>query len=403
MAQFVALAEGMGFEVSAVSELEWGTLGRNDILFVVYPQHRVDPKRLSDFIAAGGNAVIADDFGEAAEAMTQLGVLRAGTTAPRATRYYEGRLWAPIATAQGNHDIARDVGDVVTNHPGALERVADATTVVGFVNSALVVAGERGTGRFVAIADPSIFINRMQQEPFHGNVQLTANVLRWLSRAGSAHRVVLVHGDAAMFGEPKPFIDDPSGGALGHAIAELNAWTYNRREWLLTATAMKALAVGLALILLLLIVTALPIRPGRAFHGLWLRFSRPPRRDDPHALLRNADDPGAAASSLLVVACILRDRIQAVLVEIIADSPVDQPEPLYTVPEAELVARVSASKGAAAGAALANVYRRLRALPSRAQAAAPWSAGALRPRDFERLYADVRELCRTLGHELVAA
>src|SRR6185312_9850305 len=35
MAQFVALAEGMGFEVTPVSELEWSDLTSKDILFLV--------------------------------------------------------------------------------------------------------------------------------------------------------------------------------------------------------------------------------------------------------------------------------------------------------------------------------------------------------------------------------
>src|SRR5258707_15125646 len=107
--------------------------------------------------------------------MTQRALRRREARLPRASRYYEGRLWAPIATAQGDHPLARDVGEVVTNHPAALDRVEGATTVIGFDEGALVVAGERGTGKFVAVADPSIFLNRMQQEPFHGNLQLTAN------------------------------------------------------------------------------------------------------------------------------------------------------------------------------------------------------------------------------------
>ena len=37
------------------------------------------------------------------------------------------------------------------------------------------------------------------------------------------------------------------------------------------------------------------------------------------------------------------------------------------------------------------------------QAAAPWSSGSLTRRDFESLYEDVAELCRTLGHPLTEA
>jgi hypothetical protein len=75
-------------------------------------------------------------------------------------------------------------------------------------------------------------------------------------------------------------------------------------------------------------------------------------------------------------------------------------EPLYTLPEAELVAQLSNARGTAAGVALARMYKRLRALPSRSQAAAPWSAGHLARRDFDALYRDAAELCRTLGQPL---
>ncbi len=412
MAQFVGLAEGMGFEVSPVTSLEWSELTADDILFLIYPLQRVDPGRLGNFVQAGGNVVIADDFGDGKDAMTGLGILRSDGN-PRASRYYDGRLWAPIATARSNHPVAQDVGEVVTNHPAALANVEGATTVVGFDEGAVVVAGERGTGRFVAVSDPSIFINRMQQEPFHGNVQLAANILRWLDRhegGKPARHIVLLRGDVPMYGDPRPFIDDPHGGKLGRSIAELNGWLWDRHEWLLTATAMKVVAGALALVLLALTFFALPIRRGPRIDGAWLRFSRPARRDEPHGLVAIAERGRVGSTrigmlarpagygSLLVLAAILRDQVQIQLAGVTG-----KPEPLYTVPEAELVALVSASKGTQAGVALARVYRRLRALPSRGQAAAPWSAGSLTRRDFEALYTDVAELCRTLGYELTEA
>ena len=74
MASFVGLAEGMGFEVTAVGSLEWSELSAEDILFLIYPLQRVDPGRLGAFVQAGGNVVIADDFGEGKDAMQGLGL-----------------------------------------------------------------------------------------------------------------------------------------------------------------------------------------------------------------------------------------------------------------------------------------------------------------------------------------
>src|SRR5690606_28722133 len=129
--------------------------------------------KLSTFIQAGGHAVIADDFGESRDALAALGLLRAEVVTPRATRYQDGRAWAPIALPKGSHPVARDIDEVVTNHPAALKQLEGATNVIGFEDAAVVVAGERGTGRYVALSDPSIFINRMLQFP--GNVQLATN------------------------------------------------------------------------------------------------------------------------------------------------------------------------------------------------------------------------------------
>jgi hypothetical protein len=391
MASFVGLAEGMGFEVTSVTSLEWSELSAGDILVLVFPLQRVDPQRLGAFVQAGGNVIVADDFGEGKDAMTALGLLRAEVGSFRATRYQNDQLWAPIANARGDHPIANEVGDVVTNHPAAFTHVEGATSVVAFEEGAVVVAGERGSGRFIAVSDPSILINRMLQG-FPGNVQLAANMLRWLDRGGRARHVVLLRGDVPMYGDPRPFVDDAKAGELGRSIADLNFWFSERRAWLLTPTAMKVLAASLAVILLLLAMFALPVRRGPKIDGAWLRFGRPGRRDEPHGLIQAAD---RNAGSNLVIACILRDHAQILLAGV-----TNKLEPLYTVPETQLVAEVSKARGPVAGVALTRVYRRLRALPSRGQAAAPWSAGHLPRRDFDVLYRDVAELCRTLGFEL---
>ncbi|HEY4243635.1 MAG TPA: DUF4350 domain-containing protein [Kofleriaceae bacterium] len=392
MSSFVGLAEGMGFEVTPVSSLEWSDLSADDVLFLIYPLQRVDPARLGAFVQAGGNVVIADDFGEGKEAMAGLGLLRAETQTPHASRYQNNLTWAPIATARGDHPLAEDVGDVVTNHPAALAHVEGATTIVAFDEGALVVAGERGNGKFVAISDPSIFINRMQQ--FRGDVQLAANLLRWLDRGGRSRHVILLRGDVPMYGEPRPFIDDAKAGPVGRDVANLNFWLYERRSWLLTTLAMKLLATALAIALLVLALIALPVRRGPLIDGAWLRFGRPARRDDANHVIAAADATAGAGSNL-VLACILRDQVQALI-----SAAVGKPEPLYTMSEPQLVADIATAAGTDASIALSRCYKRLRALPSRGQAAAPWSGAQLSRRDFDNLYKDAAALCRTLGTDL---
>ena len=391
MASFVGLAEGMGFSVDIRESLEWDTLEAKDILFLVFPLQRVDPAKLAAFVQAGGNVVIADDFGDGKEAMQALGLLRIEVDQARSSRFYEGRMYAPIANARGDHPLAREVGDVVTNHPAVMTRIEGATTIVALDDGAVAVAGERGFGKYVAVSDPSIFINRMLQFP--GNVQLTSNIFNWLDRGNRrARNIVLLRGEREMFGEPPPYIDDAKADELGRSISAFNDWLYKAREWLLTPAAMKTLAALLAATLFLLALIALPVRRGPRIDGAWLRFNRPARRDEPHALVANAE---AGSGSNLVLACILRDHVQRLLADLTHKS-----EPLYTVPESQLVAELSKAKGTTAAVGLTRVYRRLRALPSRGQAAAPWSAGHLARREFDTLYRDVAELCRTLGSDL---
>ncbi len=390
MSSFVGLAEGMGFEVTAVSQLDWDELTANDILVLVYPLQRVDPGDLGSFINAGGHAIIADDFGEGKDAMAALGLLRAESIPAQTTNHWKGHLFAPIATAEAGHPLANDVGEVVTNHPSLLTQTAGVTTIAGFSNGAVIVAGERGSGRFVAVSDPSIFINKMLL--FRGNVQVATNMLRWLDRNRRARHIVLLRGDTPMYGDPRPFIDDAHATDFGRSIADLNLWLDKRREWLLTPAAMKVLAGSLAVALLLLALFALPVRRGPKIDGAWLKFGRPGRRDEPHALVAAADTGGG---SNLVLGCILRDHVQVLLAGVTGRT-----EPLYTLSEGQLVAEIARHRGTTAGVALSRVYRRLRALPSRGQASAPWSSGHLARRDFDVLYRDVAELCRTLGSDL---
>jgi hypothetical protein len=389
---FVGLAEGMGFEVETVAALEWNTLSDKDILVLLYPLRRVDPNRLDAFIQAGGHAMIADDFGAARDAVTRLQMIRAEVGAPDAATFHGGRAYAPIARPLVDHPIAAQVTEVVTNHPTILTRVEGATSVIGFsATQSIVVAGQRGTGRFVVVSDPSVFINLMQE--FGGNAQLSANILRWLDRRGRARRVVILRGDVPMYGDPRPFIDDAGAGKVGRAVADLNDWLGASSLWLLTPNAMRVVAAVLALALVALVLFAMPFRRKSTVDGSWLRFVRPGRRDAPDKLIVNAD---RGDDNFLTAACVLRDLAQSALARTL-----DKADPIYTMTEAELVDDVRRVRGLDAGDAAARVYRRLRALPSRGQAAAPWGGGQLVRREFDRLHSDVADLCRTLGEEIV--
>lgn len=368
---YARTAAGLGFEVLPVSSLEWGDLDERDILILIYPLQRVDPSRLSAFVQAGGHVVIADDFGQAGDALARMGLLRADVGTPQVSSYYRSRLYAPVAgPLDATHPIVRGVTEVVTNHPAVLSEVKGATPLIGFGGGqgAVVVAGEHGTGRFVVVSDPSIFINRMLQFP--GNLTLAVNILRWLDRDGRVRRVVLLRGDVPMFGDPRPFIDDAGMGPFGRSVAGVNRWLEQRNDWLLTPVAMRVIGGLLAVALALLAVAAMPPWRRLPLDGRWLRLIRPERP---------ADLPQIVAAALARVTTTH--------------------DPLYQLPERELIQRITEARGRDAGAAVAGLYRRLRALPSRSQAAAPWSRGKVSKRELTELHADVTDLYRRLGED----
>lgn len=389
LAGFVGMASGAGYEVAPVATLEWGDLDRDDILVLMYPLERVDPSRLSAFLEAGGAAMIADDFGQARDAIARLGFIRAEVGTPQASAYWRDRSYAPIATNLAPHPITLGVDRVVTNHPAVLTHVEGATAVVSFGGGeALIVAGERGFGRFALVADPSIFINRMLQFP--GNFAVSSNLLRWLGR-GHARRVVLVRGDVPMYGEPRPFIDDAGAGSLGRAMGDINRWLEGGNEWLLTPNAMKAIAGALAFLLIGAALLAMPAWRRGAVSGEWLRFARPAAGDDiAHAVAR-AD---RGDSNYRIAAAVLRDAVAAAI-----GAAIDVRDPLYALDRPALIERVTAARGADAGRALTLLYTRLRELPTRGQATAAYGGLHVSRHEFDRLYDDAATLYRTLGQE----
>lgn len=389
LSTFTGLARGLGLEVSTVAGLDWSDLSAEDLLVLVSPDRRVDPQRLDAFVQAGGHVVIADDFGPSDEAMARLAVLRSDAEAISATRFYKDRAYAPIATPNAAHPVVDGVTEVVTNHPAVLIRYDGATSVLGFGEQSIVVVGERGSGKFAALSDPSILINRMLEFP--GNLRLATNLLRWLDRKQRIRRMVLVQGDVSMFGEPRPYIDDARAGPVGQSIAGINQWLAQTSEWLLTPTAMRISAVLIAALLVALLLWAMPLRRTLAADGRWLRMHRSGRRDGADRMIADAE----SGREFLPAAALVRDRAQVVLARATGVA-----DPLYAVSESQLIAAVRKAKGEAAAEALRHVYRRLRAVPSRSQAGAPWAGGGQAQREFSQLHDDVTALCRTLGDEL---
>jgi hypothetical protein len=390
-----ALAKGLGLTVEPVAEIDWDDLGVEDILFVLYPRDRVEPGHLAAFVRNGGHVLLADDFGDSTEAMGRLGMLRVPAIGVAAERFYRDLPYAPIAQPlMPDHPLAAGVTELSTNHPAVLRQVQGPEVVFGFgAGEGVIAAGSMGSGRFVVSSDPSIFINRMLH--FDGNMRFAINVIRYLSRDGAARRLVILAGDFNLYGEPSGVLDDGTvRGTMASMLSDFNRWLDERNDYLLTNLGTRAAAVLVAALIALLCLLSLPLARKSRLEGDWTRAAATTSvaPDDFEQIVHRYDH--ARQGNFLLPATVIRDTINSCLSRVLGHA-----EPLYSLREQQLVDSLVERHGQAAASAYRRLHKRLRSLPSRGQAASPWSTGFISRRDFERLHEDAQELYLALGEE----
>jgi hypothetical protein len=390
-----ALAKGLGLTVEPVVEIDWEDLGADDILFVLYPRERVEPGHLAAFVRNGGHVLLADDFGDSTEAMGRLGMLRVPAIGVAAERFYRDLPYAPIAQpVMPGHPLAAGVAELCTNHPAVLVQVQGPEVVFGFgPGEGVIAAGSVGSGRFVVSSDPSIFINRMLQ--FDGNMKFAINVIRYLSREGATRRLVILAGDFNLYGEPSGLLDDGTmRGTMASMLSDFNRWLDEGNDYLLTSLGTRAAAVLLAALIALLCLLSLPLARKTRLDGDWTRAAATSVAPDDLEQIVHRYDHTRQGNNFLLPATVIRDTINSCLARALGHA-----EPLHSLREQELVDGLIERRGRAAGSAYRRLHKRLRSLPSRGQAASPWSTGFISRRDFERLHEDAQELYLALGEE----
>ncbi|HWM88619.1 MAG TPA: DUF4350 domain-containing protein [Kofleriaceae bacterium] len=393
LSTFEALAHGMGLEVSQESSIAWDDLERGDILVLIYPTTKLDSSHLAGFLQNGGRLLVADDFGRSEEALASLGILRGTGIGVRADDYYDGHAYAPVArpVAPG-HPLALGVDSLTANHPSVWNATRGARSIFGFEGGdSLVAAIEMGEGRLVALADPSVLINRMLE--FDGNLTFAINLLRYLSRPGESDRMVILSGDLSMLGEPSRMLGEGGPGGVVGLLGDFNRWLLGLNEYLLTETGMRVLAAGIALLIAGVALVWLPRARQTPLDGSWTRArGGPPELPGPEQVLAEVDRPGRRSYAL--PAAVVRDSINARLALLTG-----HPDPLHGMPEHDLYAALESRVPRAAIQKLGALYASLHALPSRSQAVSPWTAPFYPQRDFERLNAAANQLYRSLEEE----
>ena len=389
---FVALARGMGIAVELRQDLRWEELGRSDILFVLYPTSVVVPRHVNSFIRGGGRVVIGDDFGRSERLFAELGLLRADAVGVGASSYYNDLAFAPMATATGGQALSENAEQLATNHPAIFTDLGPTKAVYSFGRGETVVsAGELGAGRLVALADPSVLINRMLQ--FDGNFGFAVNLLRYLSDSGSdtfSRRIVIVTGRFRLAGEPVEN-DKPADGLNG-ITGILNEWLGEINQYVVTQSTARGLTLLAASCLAFLLLGIVPLRSKSELDGNWTR-ARPLMAGSkaPDQIVAMFDKTTGARTSFLLPAAALRDGVARRLGE---DLGYD--DPFHGVPEHVLYRELETRNGDGAVRRLRPLYRQLKNLPSRSQADVNWDGRFISEREFERLSDQVAQLYRSL-------
>ncbi|HKA91272.1 MAG TPA: DUF4350 domain-containing protein [Haliangiales bacterium] len=337
LADFRALAAGAGYAVEATNDLTWESLAADrDVLFLLYPTSQVEPVQLGSFIRAGGRVLVADDFGRADEALARLGLLRRPAHTVRARRW-DGNPNLPIAEPRAaGHPLARDVRELVTNHPSVFT-AEGGDVVFGFSGGdAVVVAGDLGTGRWVALSDPSVLINDMLA--FDGNLAFALNLVHWLRPPGGTARILVCTGDFRIHGETPRLAE---AGSLNEILAAAGAALDDVNDYLPSEALLRLLgglgAAGGVLVLALVAARARGPQKDASF-----------ARAGGEARPTDWDDP--ATRNFALPAVVLRETMQGrVAPELLADLPTRGDLPVAFVSRRAFVEAYDSAKKASHG------------------------------------------------------
>jgi hypothetical protein len=375
LSTLAALAEGSGLQVLQRQTIDWEELDSNDLLLLIYPTNHLDSGNLVTFIRNGGRVLIADDFGAGDSVLGKLGARR--TFAVEATEYHDNHLFAPIAHPVGKHQLSRGVPKLTTNHPGAIRNLEGGmTSVFEFSqNETLVATGRIGAGRYVALADPSVLINRMLQ--FEGNLSFAINLLRYLARPGESDRMVILSGNIHLAGVPRNQHDDGTWrGGASVKVATVDRFLDELNRWLFTARSLRIVTVIFAVLLGLLAFFTLPANRQRPLDGSWTK----PGAEELGHLTQTYESAGSRTNFLLPAA-IQRDNVNTAL-----ELALNTEDPLFALTEQQLIAATHRMLGLNTSLALKDLLPKLRNIPQRAQAASHWEPRFLGRAEFETIH-----------------
>ena len=308
LSDFVSVASGGGLTMETRASLSWSEIAPSDVLFVLYPTGHLDPVHLAAFVRGGGRLLIADDFGHADEALARLGILRHPHAASPA-RTYDGNPNLPIAVPlDDSHPLTQGVVEIVTNHPSAFSVEPGVDAVFGYGSrEPVVVAGALGSGKFVALSDPSVLINDMLA--FDGNLAFAVNLLHFLAPARPG-RIFVITGEAALTGVPKEAADAGEPLSFNEALGQVVSFLDELNDYLAPEPVLRAIAVVGGIGVLLVTGIVLPLRRGRDPDGSFARVPAEPANVERLVAEYDDDQPDR---NFAFPAAVLRENLEAEL------------------------------------------------------------------------------------------
>lgn len=180
--------------VRAVDRIDLSTLRPIDSVVILHPERALDVGSYARFMKDGGRVLLLDDYGTGDALLEHFQLHRIPAPDNPAQRLFDNPSLA-IAEPDGVHPVVTGVARVVTNHPTGIRHNALSSLLVIRTQSEgappvhIAVAGIVGKGRFLAIGDPSILMNRMLRYPgnrafAHGLLAYAADQDTWGKRDG---------------------------------------------------------------------------------------------------------------------------------------------------------------------------------------------------------------------------
>lgn len=202
----IELREDTQTEITQRELLEYEIEPDDAGLMIIGPEEEFsDPsiEFVDDFLQNGGKLVLADDFGSGNTLLEGLDTNSSFHSSPLLDLAFEKKLDFGVAYDFEEHRLTRGVSQVMLNSPTAIEKDANATTVMKsseaswldenengikdedelFEQYPLITTEDYGDGELVLVSDPSIFINSMQE--MKDNRILSENTLVYLSQGTS--------------------------------------------------------------------------------------------------------------------------------------------------------------------------------------------------------------------------